>query len=157
MRPKTDHDRRPYSGRRTRDGHRGLWRASRPGAAAVEFAMVAPIIFLFFFTSIETGRLLMAIHGLDAAAREGCRKAVSLDVSSSEVKQTVEERLKTFGISGHSLTIDPDPPKSAEQWELITVRILVPYREVSWLPLPGFFDRVTLSGSCTIPQESRKT
>ncbi|MGM0486704.1 MAG: TadE/TadG family type IV pilus assembly protein [Planctomycetota bacterium] len=157
MRRGTHHDRARGRHRQVRYGSSGLSQSSRRGTAAVEFAMVAPLIFLFFFASIETGRLLMAIHGLDAAAREGCRQAISLDVSSEEVEQCVEARLATFGISGHSLTIEPDPPSGAEQWELITIRILVPYSRVSWLPLPGFLQRVTLSGSCTLPQESKET
>ncbi len=132
-------------------------RGSRRGAATVEFAMVAPVIFLFFFASIETGRLLMAIHGLDAAAREGCRQAISWGVTSEKVEQSVAARLTNLGISGHSMTIEPDPPANAQQWDPVTIQIVVPYGKVTWLPLPRFLQEATLRGSCTLPKESKET
>lgn len=128
--------------------------SSRRGAAAVEFAMVAPIIFLLLFSTIEFGRALMAIHGLETAAREGCREAVSWDPSTDNIQQTVADRLTPFGISGYTLTLDPATPQSADQWDPVTVKIDVPYAQVSWLPLPQFLQDLTLSSSCTLPQES---
>ena len=116
--------------------------------------MVAPLVFLLLFASVEFGRLLMAFHGLEAAAREGCRVAISWDVTSQDVEAAVNERLNAFGISGHTTTIDPDPPIGARQWEPITVRIAVAYGEVGWLPAPRYLQNVTLVGSCTLPQES---
>ena len=126
----------------------------RRGAAAVEFALVSPLIFLLFFASIEFGRLLMVTHALDTAAREGCRKAVSWDVDSENIEQVVTARLATCGISRHSLDVEPSSPAGANQWDPITVRIAVPYGEVSWLPVPRYLAGITLRGSCTLPKES---
>lgn len=137
-----------------RFGSSAVSKPSRRGAAAVEFALVAPLIFLFLFAGIEFGRLLMTLHGLEAAAREGCRVAVSWDVTQQDVEQTVAERLAAFGISDYTLTIDPSPLSSVCQWEPINVRITVTYNEVSWLPAPGYLRGITLAGSCTLPQES---
>jgi len=120
----------------------------------VEFAVVAPLIFLFFFAAIEFGRVLMVIHGLEAAAREGCRIAVAWDATDDEVEAAVDQRLTEFGISGYALTIDPDPPSDALQWDPISVRIAVAYDNVSWLPMPGYLQDIVLTGSCTLPQES---
>ena len=127
---------------------------ARRGAAVVEFAFVAPLIFLFAFAGIEFGRLQMAIHGLEAAAREGCRTAVSWNTSQRDVEQVVADRLASFGISGYTLTTDPNPVTSAQQWAPISVRIETTYDQVSWLPGPRFLQRVRLAGSCTLPQES---
>ena len=126
----------------------------RGGAAAVEFALVVPIVLLLLLASIEFGRMLMVSHGLEAAAREGCRTAISWDASSRDVEDVVEERLATFGISDYVLTIDPDPPTDARQWEPVTVRIAVGYDALRWLPRMGFLQGVTLTGECTLPQES---
>jgi len=129
----------------------------RRGAAAVEFAVMAPIIFLFTFAGIEFGRAQMAIHGLEAAAREGCRLAVSWEASQDGVEEVVAGRLQSLGISTYTLATDPADVMAAQQWSPVTVRIEVPYRNVSWLPLPGFLDDVTFSGSCTLPQESDRS
>jgi len=126
----------------------------RRGAAVVEFAFVAPLIFLFAFAGIEFGRLQMAMHGLEASAREGCRTAVTCNASQDDVEQVVADRMASFGLSGYSLTTDPNPVSSALQWAPICVRIEVAYDRVSWLPTPSFLRGVTLTGSCTLPQES---
>lgn len=126
----------------------------RSGAAAVEFALVAPIVFFMLFVCIEVGRMLMAQHGLETAAREGCRAAVAWNTSSEDIEQLVAARLAPFGIAGYTVTTTPDPPNGACQWELVSVQVRVPYRQVSWLPLPGFFDALALTGTSTLPQES---
>lgn len=126
----------------------------RQGTAAVEMAIVAPIIFLVFFACVEFGRVLMVVHGLEAAAREGCRFAITWDSTTSDVENLVQERLATFGITNYTLTMDPDSPASACQWEPIRVRITASYGDVTWLPAPRFLRRVTLSGFCTLPQET---
>ena len=138
------------------DGH-GSSRVSKPsrrGAAAVEFAIVAPIIFLFLFAGIEFCRLLMTYHGLEAAAQAGCRVAVAWETTDQDIEQTVAGHLAAFGISGYTLSIDPSPAASAYQWDPITVEIAVAYDRVSWLPAAGYLQGFVLSESCTLPQES---
>ena len=50
----------------------------RLGASAVEFAMVAPLLFMIIFGMIEFGRAYMVQHILDETARRACRVAVAL-------------------------------------------------------------------------------
>ena len=126
----------------------------RRGAVAVEFAIVASLLFMLFFATIEFGRALMVLHGLEIAAREGCRTAISRDATEQDVASRVAQRLDAFGISGYTLTIDPSPPRSAEQWAPITVRIAAAYDQVSWLPTSRFLRGITLRGACTLPQEA---
>ena len=45
------------------------------GAAAVEFALIASILFLFIFGIIEFGRIFSELEVLTSAAREGARAA----------------------------------------------------------------------------------
>ncbi len=127
---------------------------ARRGAVVIEFAVVAPLLFMLFFATIEFGRVLMALHGLDIAAREGCRTAISRDATEQDVSDVVAQRLGAFGISGYALTIDPSPPRNALQWEPITVRVEVAYGQVSWLPTPRFLQGITLHGACILPQEA---
>jgi Flp pilus assembly protein TadG len=48
-------------------------RCYRTGAAAVEFALVAPLFTLLILGAIEVGRALQVQAALDNAVREGCR------------------------------------------------------------------------------------
>ena len=127
---------------------------SRRGAATVEFAIVAPVIFLFVFASFEFGRAIMATHGLEAAAREGCREALSWDVTTEDIETKVQNRMLKYGISDYTLTIDPASPTDANQWGPVTVRVSTTYDQISWLPVSRFLRGITLQGSCSLPQES---
>ena len=127
---------------------------ARRGAAVVEFAFVAPLVFLLIFAAIEFGRVLMVVNGLETAARDGCRLAISWGTTEQDVEQAVAERLSAFGVPNYALSMDPSPPTSACQWEPITVRIAATYGSVSWLPAPRSLQALVLTGSCTLPQES---
>lgn len=127
---------------------------ARRGTTTVEFAMVSSILFLFVFGSFEFGRLQMAYHGLEASAREGCRAATSWKATQVSVSDVVNQRLQSFGISACTLTTTPNLISGADVWEPITVRVEVPYSQVSWLPMPRFLHGVTLAGSCTLPKEA---
>ena len=48
---------------------------ARRGVAVVEFAIIAPIVFLVIFGLMEMGRLVMVKQAVTNAAREGCREA----------------------------------------------------------------------------------
>src|SRR5947209_2332932 len=49
---------------------------ARPGATSVEFAVVAPILFLLMLAIFEFGRAFMVTGLLTDAARRGCRKGI---------------------------------------------------------------------------------
>lgn len=50
-------------------------RHDETGAAAVEFALIASVLFLFVFGIIEFGRIFNELEVLNSAAREGARAA----------------------------------------------------------------------------------
>ncbi|MCG8584418.1 MAG: pilus assembly protein [Pirellulales bacterium] len=125
----------------------------RRGAATVEFALVALIIFTVIVASIEFGRALMAIGGMKEAVREGCRLAVLDDTTTSEVEATVSQRMNLVGIGTYSFSVTPDPASSACQWDSVTVSVSTPFSNVSLLPVPAFVGNITLATSCTLPRE----
>jgi Flp pilus assembly protein TadG len=128
---------------------------ARRGTAAVEFGLVAPLIFMVLFASIEFGRMLMVYHGLESAARAGCRVAISLNATEEDISQTVDDHLKSFGMDGYSMETDPAVISSASQWDPVTVTVEVHYEDVSWLPMPRYLkENAKLTGSCTLPKES---
>ena len=121
----------------------------------VEFGAVAPLMFLVLFASIEFGRMLMVYHGLESAARAGCREAVSVNATEDDVRRTVADHMRSFGIRDYSLTTDPTHFAGANQWDPISLSVEVRYEDVSWLPVPRFIKKkARLIGSCTLPKEA---
>ncbi len=85
-----------------------ICRRQRRGAAAVEFAIVAPVFFLLVFGMIEYGRMVMVEQVLTNASREGARVGV-LDPPTGQtslplVTSTVNNYLTSAGISGATIT-----------------------------------------------------
>ncbi|MEX2119110.1 MAG: TadE/TadG family type IV pilus assembly protein [Pirellulales bacterium] len=131
-----------------------LCRRYRRGAAAVEFAVVVPVFFLFVFGSLEFGRLLMVQAVITNAAREGARKGV-LDGSTTEgVTAAVNDYLTQSSVSGATVTVTPSPPSSAGYGEPVTVSVTIPFDQVSWLPSPMFLGGRTMAASTVMRRES---
>jgi hypothetical protein len=53
------------------------------GASLVEFALIAPILFLLLFGTIEFGRAVATFNSVNTAAREGARYGTAVGESSS--------------------------------------------------------------------------
>ncbi|MCG6157478.1 TadE family protein [Rubinisphaera margarita] len=109
----------------------------RRGAALVEFALVAPLLFTLIFGIIEFGRLLMVQQMITNASREGARQAILDGSSATHVRQTVTDHLKACGISGAAIQVTPGTGK-VSFGKPLTVAIHVPFDKVSWLPSPFF-------------------
>ena len=119
-------------------------RAARKGASAVEFALVAPLLFLgIALPMIEFGRALMVSSLLTNVARTGCRAAVLPSTDSATVTTIVNSTLSSEGISGATATITVNggggDVRSAMQGDIISVTVSVPYSSISWLPLNSSF------------------
>lgn len=83
---------------------------SRRGATAVEFALVAPVLFFLVLGMFQFGGLMMVQNVLTAAAREGTRvAALSTTTSSGPVIAAVEDRLSRGGVDPNLITIAVDP------------------------------------------------
>ena len=129
-------------------------RIKRRGAAVVEFAIVAPVFFLLVFGMIEYGRMVMVQQVLTNASREGARRAVLDGSTSGEVQSAVNDYLTSGSISGATITITPSSPADAAFGEPVSVRVEVPFSEVSWLPSPFFLGATQLQATTTMRRES---
>ncbi len=67
------------------------------GAAAVEFALVASLLFLFLFGIIEFGRIFSELEVLNSAAREGAR-AAAVRGTTEEVQDAVEAAAEPYAL-----------------------------------------------------------
>ena len=131
-------------------------RRNRRGAAAVEFAIVAPIFFMLVFGMIEFGRALMVQQVLTNASREGARVAVldSQTATRTQVINTVSSYLANAGISGATIDMTPTEPTTAGYGQPVTVSVQVPFSNVTWLPTPWFLGSKTLRASTVMRRET---
>lgn len=120
-------------------------RLSRRGTAAVEFAVVAPLLVLLVFGMVEYGRLVMVQQVLTNASREGARTAILAGSSSATVQQLVVDHCEAGGVrivpsdvqiqSAEGVTLDP---AIAVPGVPVRVVVGVDFRDVSWLPVAAF-------------------
>ena len=126
----------------------------RRGAAAVEFAVVSPILAIVVIGVVDVGRAVMVQQMLTNAARDACRTAVLDSASASDVISQCETYLASASVPGASATIDPNPLTAADDGDPVTVSVSVPFSSVSWLPTSVFLNGVTLEGSVVMRRES---
>lgn len=132
----------------------GSFRKQR-GAAAVEFAVVAPIFILLLFGMIEYGRMVMVQQMLTNATREGARRAVLDGTTLANVRSTVQDYLSSGNITVNNgeITCVPDP-SAASFGDPVTVSLTVPFSRVSWLPAPLFLGSTNMTASSVMRRES---
>ena len=131
-----------------------LCRRNRRGAAAVEFAIVAPLFFLLIFGMIEFGRMVMVQQIITNGSREGARIAVLDGTSTAEIVTAVEAYLQNASIAGADVTIIPDPPNSAGYGDPVSVTVSIPFNQVSWLPSPMFLGGNTMTATTVMRRET---
>ena len=132
----------------------GACRRNRRGAAAVEFAVVSPVLFLLVFGMIEYGRMVMVQQVITNAAREGARKGVLDASTTSDVTTVVSNYLTSAHITGATTTVSPNPPSTATSGNSVTVTISVPYSSVSWLPHNFWLGGKTLTATSVMRRET---
>lgn len=125
----------------------------RSGTAAVEFAVVAPLIFLLLFGMVEFGRMLMVQQILTNASREGARRAIIESSTVPEVTTVVTDYLEKNSVSGATLDIGPTDLTIVGAGEPVVVSVSVLYDQVSWLPVPRYLGGVLLRGESTMRAE----
>ena len=131
-----------------------LCRRNRRGAAAVEFAVVAPLFFLLVFGMIEFGRMVMVQQIITNGSREGARIAVLDGATGGEVVTAVENYLTSASVDGAEVAVSPNPPSSAGYGEPVTVVVSIPFDQVSWLPSPMFLGGNPMSATTVMRRET---
>ncbi len=118
----------------------------RTGAAAVEFAIVAPIFFTLVIASLEFGRLNIIRHTADQAAYEAARHAMVPGATAAEAKSKAESMLKVVGARDSQITIvGPTDDK-------VTVTVDVPLNKNGWIA-PKFTKNKTIHATSTLKTE----
>jgi hypothetical protein len=125
----------------------------RRAVAAVEFALILPIIVLLMLGSVELGRGVMVQHALQEAAQAGCRLYTILDADQKDVDDIIAQAMSIAGISDYTVSFK-SASKGAIKKDLepVTVTISVNYNKVAWLS-PEFLSDATIAESCTLPAD----
>lgn len=97
-------------GATTRSGKRG-----DGGATAVEFAMVAPILFLLIFGLIEGARAITSYTAVSTAAREGARMGTTMDgyLDCDAIRSAVRSKTPHLTLDDSSIDIVYDDGSGA--------------------------------------------
>lgn len=144
--------------------------SERRGAAVVEFAVIAPLMFMLFFSMVEIGRAVMVAQMATSASREGCRQAVQTGQSVSSVQSFISTYLSASGVPTGAITTTVTN-QSAEGGGFgatgnlstvptgmgVRVEVSINFAQVTWLP-PSFAYSImpsgaTLKGSTTMRKE----
>jgi hypothetical protein len=120
----------------TRDTH------ADAGAAALEFAIVVPVLLILVVGMIEFAFVFQAQLALTHAAREGARLA---SVGMWDAATVIDRAYPVVP----TIATNPDPPSSATSGQAITVTLDFDY---NWRLLP-FTGSVPLEGEATMRRE----
>jgi Flp pilus assembly protein TadG len=118
----------------------------RRGAAAVEFAIVAPLFFTLVIAALEFGRLNIIRHTADQAAYEAARHAMVPGATAAEATAKANSMLKIVGARDSKITIvGPTDDK-------VTVTVDVPLSKNGWIA-PRFTKNKAIRATSTLKTE----
>lgn len=141
--------------RKQRTCHAGR-NAGRAGIAAVEMALVTPLLFLFIFGLLDIAHGYMVQHLMQDASRQGCRAGVCHHKTNVAVQATVDRLLKSGGIPKASTTIlvnnQSGDVATAKPGDSISVQLTLPLSQVSFFPTGGFL-KGQLNATCTMRRD----
>ncbi|MCZ7525581.1 MAG: pilus assembly protein [Acidimicrobiia bacterium] len=102
-------------------------RRSERGAAAIELALLLPLLVVIVFGIVEFSIAFNRQQGLHAAAREGARLASLPQSTTGEIRTRVDESLQGVLPAGHARTITVSPsgsrPCQGRSGETVTVTV----------------------------------
>lgn len=96
----------------------------RRGAAAVEFAMTAPILFALVLGAVEFSRANMLVHTTSIAATEAARRSIVAGATVNDVRLKALDELQTVGIVDASVEVLPTT--LTDDTTQVTINLIVP-------------------------------
>jgi Flp pilus assembly protein TadG len=127
----------------------------RRGVAAVELALVLPLLFFFLLGAWEVGRLVQINQIVSNAAREGARQASTGTITYDQVNTVVINYLTSAGITNqnnlqvniinvtqnnsgahtHGGGVNDYSPNLANELDQLQVTVSLPFDNVGWTVL----------------------
>jgi Flp pilus assembly protein TadG len=129
---------------------RGRFWPDRNGAAAVEFALTAPILIMFLFAGLEFSRYNMIQQTANNAAFESTRQCILPGAAASDGQTAAQAILSAVGITGGVVTINPLTITNATI--SVTTTVAVPTTGNLWVT-PIYTGTGTIKGTCTLTSD----
>ena len=136
----------------------------RSGQAVVEFALVLPLLLLLVLGAIEFGRVLLRLHLLTSASREGARIASLPGNLEADVGDRVQDILGAAGVESGTWTTqvvvrEPDGTlrddglADAEQEDRVEVTVTNTFQILTGSIVPGLSGEIPLTSTCVFRHE----
>ena len=111
-------------------------RMDESGAAAVEFAFIAPVAILMMLAAVESGRLMFSLNELEASLSEAARELmIDPEASNIEVRTTLCSRYVVVDCNAVTFTA-VDQTANGRSWRMLTVSTPFDSPLSHLLPLP---------------------
>jgi Flp pilus assembly protein TadG len=137
------------NGNRLEVGGKRRWQ-NRCGAVTVEFAITAPIFFLFLLVAFEFGWMNVIRHTADNAAYEAARQAIVPGAAVADARAEANRILGIVGARGATVTVTP--PTIDVDTDAVTVSVDVPMNQ-NGLILARFSSATNLHSEATLRTE----
>jgi Flp pilus assembly protein TadG len=121
-------------------------RAARRGLAAVEMAVIAPVLVFLTIGMLEMARGMMVKETLTDAARKGCRTGILPNATNAGVTADINTALANNNITASNATVQimvngkVADVSTATANAKISVQVSIPVSQVAWITpmfLPG--------------------
>ena len=140
---------------------RRLPESARHGAAAVEFALIAPLFLLLLAGIIEFGQAFRIEHALSNASRRGARAAAMETATNTQVEQNVKTLCaQALGVNKADVTVvtavngsSGAALSSAQAGDEVSVTVSLPYSKAGVGFYANMFSNSVLSSTCTLEHE----
>lgn len=122
----------------------------RRGVTTVEFAICAPVLFLFTFASLEFSRVNSIRQSTENAVYEGCRRGIVPGASAADIRASAQQVLNSVLARDGVITVTPST--ITEDTSEVRVDIMVPVNSNSWV-IANFFRDREITSSMTMIRE----
>jgi Flp pilus assembly protein TadG len=122
----------------------------RRGAAAIEFAMTVPVLFLLLFGALELGRMNMIRQTANNAAYEAARCCAVPGATAAEGVAAAQKLLSSIGANGATITITP--ATIVNSTTSVTATVTIPYSTNVWVK-PLYATSGSATATCTLTRD----
>lgn len=120
----------------------------RSGVAAVEFALVMPLVLILFLGIIQFGFILFIQNHMFDVARDSVRRFAVGETTQAETVQYAQDTLLNWDIT-YTVVVTPPNPDNPNDND-VDIQISLPRSSVAIVDILGVFQTGTLVASATM-------